>query len=63
MRRRATVTLSNENGPSRFSVWRHLHPSRCGRLKAAPGRPAAIPESTPTRTPPATGQPCLHLVI
>jgi hypothetical protein len=48
MKGRAAVTLSNENGPSRFSVWRHLHPSRCGRLKAVPGRPAAIP-SRPVR--------------
>jgi hypothetical protein len=62
MQGRAAVTLSNENGPSRFSVGRYLHLSRYGRLKAAPGRPAAIPESTRTRTPPATGRPCLHLL-
>jgi hypothetical protein len=55
MKARAAVTLSNENGPSRFPVWRHLHPSRCGRLKAAPGRPAVIPESTvPLHLPPRT---------
>jgi transposase-like protein len=52
---RTPVTLSNENGPSRFSIWRHLHPSHSGRLKAPPGRPAAIPESTvPLHLPPRT---------